>query len=178
VRTIVELRESTRAAAGARDASMAAMSKHALLASIAIVMLAGCSKSSGSKYTHDEPHFAVMIPTDLVPGKDRADSMTQNLSIRNEAGDRELFFVWAPIGSPGDPHGPFPRYGHEPDHTKMIEEGDANNKYVINERGKRTYIHKVITTGNMKWGVLCMASTSDPVKDADLLQACKSLDVN
>jgi hypothetical protein len=146
----------------------------------------GCKKFDGKapggadKYAHDNPHFTVTRPGDLVVGADKTEDSTHNLSIATADGSRELFFVWAPIGSPGDPIAIFGNYGKEPDNTKIVEQGELppNGKFVVNLRGSRTFIHKVITTGDGKWGVLCMASTNDPVKDADLIEGCKSLNIN
>lgn len=139
----------------------------------------GCDKGSAARYTHENPHFTVSVPSDLVAGKDQVEGDTGNLSIANKDGSRELFFVWARSGSPADPVAQFGRYGNEPDNTKIVEKGEMppNGKFVINERGERTYIHKVITNGE-GFGILCMASTSDPEKDADLLAACKTLELN
>jgi hypothetical protein len=145
-----------------------------------VTAAAGCSKSGGGKYTHDEPHFTATVPGDLTPGKETVEGASTNLSIANKDDSREMFFLWAPAGSPEDPNAAFSRYGAEPDSTKTVEQGAVgpNGKYLVNERGGRTYIHAVITTGNQKWGVLCMASTNDPKKDADLIAGCKSLNIN
>ncbi len=139
----------------------------------------GCGKKGASKYTHDNPHFTVSVPADLVAGKDRFEGDSGNLSIANKDGSRELFFVWAKSGSPMDPVAQLGTYGHEPDNTKIVEQGETapGDKFVINERGPRTYIHKVITNGE-GYGILCMASTNDTKKDADLLAACKTLEMN
>ena len=145
---------------------------------VATGMLVACGKGSGgTKFTHDEPHFTVSHPADLVPGKDQIEAGSGNLSIRNERGDRELFFVWAPIGSDYDPWGQLERYRTE---GRVLEQGDLppNGKFVVSDREGRIYIHKIITTGNGEWGVLCMASTSDMKKDKDLIDACKSLELN
>ena len=140
----------------------------------------GCDKKGASAtYTHEKPHFTVSVPSDLVAGKDKTEGDSGNLSIANKDGSRELFFVWARSGSPSDPVAQFGRYGKEADNTKIVEQGEMppNGKFVINDRGGRTYVHKVITNGE-GFGILCMASTNDPKKDADLLAACKTLELN
>lgn len=152
---------------------------HGLVVLVAALGI-GCGKKGGSStYTHENPHFTVSVPSDLVAGKDKVDGDSGNLSIANKDMSRELFFVWAKSGSPMDPVAQFGRYGKEPDNTKIIEQGEMppNGKFVINDRGGRTYVHKVITNG-AGFGILCMASTSDPKKDGDLLAACKTLEMN
>ncbi len=152
-----------------------------LVVMVAVVALGnGCgNKGTSGEYMHENPHFTVSAPSDLVAGKDKVDGASGSLSIANKDGSRELFFVWARSGSPLDPVAQFGRYGHEPDSTKIVEQGELppTGKFVINERGGRTYIHKVITNG-ADFGILCMASTKDPKKDADLLAACKTLELN
>jgi hypothetical protein len=140
---------------------------------------AGCKKDKAATYTHENPHFTVSVPSDLVAGKDKLEGDSGTLSIANPDGSRELFFVWAKHGSQLDPVAQFGRYGHEADNTKIVEQGEMppNGKFMINERGKRTYIHKVITNG-ADYGILCMASANDTKKDADLFAACKTLELN
>lgn len=154
---------------------------HGLVVMVTVAALgSGCGKKGASAtYTHENPHFTVSVPSDLAAGKDKAEGDSGDLSIANKDGSRELFFVWAKSGSPSDPVAQFGRYGHEPDNTKIVEQGEMppNGKFVINERGGRTFIHKVITNG-ADFGILCMASTNDPKKDADLLEACKTLELN
>lgn len=140
-----------------------------------VAVLVGCSKKGAEKWVHDAPHFTATVPADLKPRTEKAEGNAHNLAVNADDSTRELFFLWAPVGSDLDPKNQMGRYGHEPDNTKIVEQGDG---FVINQRGATTYIHKVITTGDTKWNVLCMASTQDPQKDADLIDGCKSLNVN
>jgi hypothetical protein len=156
------------------------MAKTIGILGVVVALSAGCKKGGdggggGKTYTNESPKFRVSHPADLKVGKVKNDGDTANLSIASEDFSRELFLLWAPIGSQYDPYGAWGRYGHEDDHVKTLDEGTLpdNGKYLVNDRGGRIYIHAVITAGDH--GVLCMASTPTKGGDMKLLDACKTL---
>jgi hypothetical protein len=148
---------------------------------VAAAGLLSCGKGGDTAVllTHESPAFKAQVPGNLKVGKDKpSEGGGANLSVANDDLSQEVFFIWAKTGSAYDPVPQFGRHKKHADLTKVIAEGDlpgGKGKFIQVERGSRTYVHAVASSGG--FGIECTASYPTASTPAPVyVDACKTLE--